>query len=232
MSLRSDVERLRDESLAALVETHDYLVYSQRLWRRLGIETTRHRRRLSVYNRATGSKLTEADLPSLVDASVRKHLPIATIQQFTSITEAFLADLVRLWVTAYPFHLRGQLDVPSILKAPDKDAIVQLLVDRYLLDMTAKPPREWFRQLNEVVALGAPTVAEVDAFAEVKATRDVFVHNRGFVPEAYVRKAGPLARGAVGEPLDLPDPYLHDAWQSCEAIVAAVGTAAAGRAST
>jgi len=232
MSLRSDVLALRDEAAANLTGAHDHLAYSQGLW--LDLLARRggkyHRGRVVLSNPVTGQAVLGNELRSVVTESVELNLPSAAIQQFTSITEAFLADLVRLWLTAYPSHLKGKVDIKDIVVAHDKDAIVQRVIDAHVGALTYKSPHDWFEQINAMVALGAPAPVDVYNFAEVKATRDIFVHNRGIVNETYVRKAGSLARATVGQPLDLPDPYVRSAWELCERLTQDVGTAAAARA--
>jgi hypothetical protein len=230
MPLRSDVEAVRDRSLDALVEAHDHLEFSRQLWRDVLATTRRPGQPLVLSNPVTGSRATGAALLAVVAASLNSYLPSASIQQFVSVAETFLADLVRLWVTAYPFHFRTPVDVQTIITAPDKAAILEAMADVYVGSLAYKTPREWFKQLNAIVALGVPTDAQIDAFAELKATRDVFVHNRGMANETYVRKAGVLARASDGQPIDLPDPYVHQAWRLCQSIVTDVGTAAAARA--
>ncbi len=231
MSLGSDVQSLRDGTLAGLRAAHNHFAFSQRLWKDLLANTNRKRRTLPVlHDVVTGTRVSGLSVVAEVSASLDTYLPIAVVQQFVSVTEAFLADVVRLWIAAYPFHLKGQVDVQLIVNAPDKAAIVQSLVDQYVGSLAYKSPRDWFRQLNTVVALGTPPEPTIDAFAELKATRDVFVHNRGMANETYLRKAGVLARAIDGQPLDLPDPYVHDAWRLCQTIITDVGTAAAARA--
>jgi hypothetical protein len=58
----------------------------------------------------------------------------------------------------------------------------------------------------------------------------VFVHNRGIVTDIYLDKAGALRRAAIGQPLDLPDSYVHEGWRLCRKIVNDIGTAAAAKA--
>lgn len=89
------------------------------------------------------------------------------------------------------------MDVQAIVAAPDKAAILRPVVDQYVLSMGYKRPSEWFRQLNGIVSLNCPTDAEAARFSEFKATRDVFVHNRGIVTEIYLDKAATLARAAL-----------------------------------
>lgn len=230
MSLRTEVEKLRDETVQALTAAHDHFVYTKKIWRIVDIEVRRRGRRIRLDNKVTGSIVNEQDLLRVAQTSANDYLPSATIQQFASLTETFLTELVRFWLTAYPQHLKGQVDVQTIIAAADKTAILRLLVDHYVLTMGYKRPSEWFKQLTGIVSLNHPNDANIDQFAEFKATRDVFVHNRGIVTALYLEKSGTLARAQLGSPLDLPDSYLHDAWRLCCRIVADVGTEAAARA--
>ena len=231
MSLRSDVESARVASLASLSAARNHFVYSRQLWDRLSLDARLTPATAAVLvDPTTGSSVDAPDLPAVVSAAPELYLPSAAVGQFVSATEAFVADLVRLWVVAYPFHFKGPVDVQPIVAAPDKPAVVDYLADVYVGSLFYKSPREWFKQLNAIVSLGVPTDDQVDAFAEVKATRDLFVHNRGIANETYVRKAGPAARAIDGQPVDLPDDYVHDAYRLCHALVADVGNAAAARA--
>lgn len=230
MSLRSDIEALRDTTVTALTAAHDHFVYTKKIWRVVDIEVRRRGRKIRLDNKVTGSVVNEQDLLAVAHTAANDYLPAATVQQFASLAETFLTDLVRLWLTAYPQHLKGQVDVQAIVAAPDKPSILRPLIDQYVLSMGYKRPAEWFKQLSGIVAHNRPSAAEIEQFAEFKATRDVFVHNRGIATPIYVEKAGPLARAAVGLPLDLPDSYLHAAWRLCSKIVTDVGTDAAAKA--
>lgn len=230
MSLKKDVESLRDATVAGLAAAHDHFVYTKKVWRIVDVEVRRRGRKIVLNNTVTGTRLTEVDVLRVAHASVNEYLPSATIQQIVSLTEIFLTDLVRLWLTAYLMHLKGQIDVQAVVAAPDKPAILRLLVDQYVLSMGYRRPAEWFRQLNAIVMINAPSNPDIDQFAEFKASRDAFVHNRGTASEIYLDKAGTRARAALGQPLDLPDSYLHDGWRLCRKIVTDVGTAAAAKA--
>jgi hypothetical protein len=230
MTLKSDVEILRDVTVADLAASHDHFTYTKKLWRIVDVEVRRRGRKIMLQNTVTGSRLTEQELLSFAQTSVNDYLPSATIQRFVSLTETFLTDLVRLWLTAHPSHLKGQVDVQAIIAAHDKAEIFHPLIDQYVLSMGYKRPSEWFKQLHGIIAINHPSVTEIELFSEFKATRDVFVHNRGIVTEIYMGKSGTHARASVRQLLDLKDTYLHDGWRLCRKIVTDVGTAALGKA--
>jgi hypothetical protein len=229
MGLQSDIENLRDSSIAGLEAAHDYFIYTKKLWRVVDLEVRRGRK-IVLSNTITGSRVSDQDLLPIAQASVNDYLPSATIQLFISLTETFLTELVQRWLTAYLAHLKGQVDVQVIVAAKDKAAMLRPLIDQYVLSMGYKRPSEWFKQLHGIVVINHPTVGEIEQFSEFKATRDVFVHNRGIATEIYLDKAAAKARAALGHPLNLPDTYLHDGWRLCRRIISGVGTEAAARA--
>lgn len=85
---------------------------------------------------------------------------------------------------------------------------------------------EWFAYFNRLARLGCPPTEDIDKLAEIKASRDIFVHNNGIVNETYVAKAGNLARGTVGQRLDIPEHYHRSSWETIRNVVCQVSTAA------
>jgi hypothetical protein len=91
-------------------------------------------------------------------------------------------------------------------------------------------PAAWFRYLNDRVKLGCPTDEPIERLTEAKASRDILAHNRGLVNETYIQEAGARARYAVGQRLEIPEPYLRDTWQLIRDIVGGLATAAIAKA--
>jgi len=92
-------------------------------------------------------------------------------------------------------------------------------------------PTEWFSYLDGKVKLGCPTSNEVERIAEAKATRDVFVHNKGVANKTYESKAGNLARFHDGEKIDISEQYHRETWELVHRVVSDVSNAAIAKAS-
>ena len=58
-------------------------------------------------------------------------------------------------------------------------------------------------------------IQTVHRYMEVKATRDIFVHNRGIANEVYVRKAGTHARTKPGMVLPTDIQYFLESYEHC-----------------
>ena len=83
---------------------------------------------------------------------------------------------------------------------------------------------------RKLVSVPGPTDDEGATLAEVKASRDILVHSQSVVNAVYLAKAGAKARYAVGDILELPEPYFRASSDLIEKVTADVTAAVAGRA--
>jgi hypothetical protein len=231
MRLREEIEMVRDQALSALDDAHDYFTYTKAAWQILQVAVQRDGLTFSRRNLATGSTVSEKDLLSRAEQYVAHELASATLQQFVSIFENFLFDVLRLWLLAHPQSLSSRhLSGKEILGCPDKNAIVDALIDKELKDVFYDRPANWFIYLNARVQTGLPADADAAQFAEIKATRDVLVHGQGVANTYYADKAGKAARAQPGQPLQIPEPYHQASWQLVRKLVRHLGDGMSGKA--
>jgi hypothetical protein len=158
---------------------------------------------------------------------VRDYLMSSTFQHFVSLFEDFFFDLLRHWLAAYPANLsRRQVDFGTVLKSPDQAALVLAVVDKELNELRCERVADWFGYLERLAKLGCPTFDEVARIAEIKASRDILVHNKGIANATYLSKAGSRARYRDGDRLELLDRYHRESWETIRKVVQDVSAAA------
>jgi hypothetical protein len=226
MALSDDIQSLRDRVLADLNSSHDYYTDAKIAWRIVrkvvAAGTTFANRNLS-----TGTMTSHDDLAAKARVYVPEQLAEATFQQFISIFESFFFDLLRLWLMACPRNLIGKkVDFKAVLDAPDKDSIALVVINKELNEVLYDRPAGWFDYLEAKAKLGCPTADEIERIAEAKASRDVFVHNRGIAGQAYESKAGKLARYKDGQKINIPEQYHRETWELIRKVVTDVSNAA------
>jgi hypothetical protein len=118
------------------------------------------------------------------------------------------------------------VEFKTVLQAPDKDAITQLVVNKELSEVLFERPAGWFVYLESKVKLGCPSEVEIERIAEAKAARDVLVHNRGIASKTYQMKAGRLARFKDGDRIDVPEQYHRETWELIRKVVSDISNAA------
>ncbi len=230
MALADDIRALRDRVLADLNSAHDYYTDTKIAWR-IVHKLVAAGHTFAVRNITTGTVTTQADLAAKARGYVAEQLAEATFQHFISIFENWFFDLLRLWLVAYPQNLIGKkVDFKAVLDAPDKDAIVLLVVNKELNEVLYERPAGWFAYLEDKAKLGRPAADEIERIAEAKASRDVLVHNRGIAGKPYEAKAGRLARYKDGQRIDIPEHYHRGTWDLIRKVVADVSDAAIAKA--
>ncbi|MCX7012109.1 MAG: hypothetical protein NTW86_06010 [Candidatus Sumerlaeota bacterium] len=226
MALADDIERIKNHALLALDGSHDYYTHTKRIWRLLQ-EDIRDGRRVEFRNRTTGTRADGQSLLALAQRYLTVYLIPSSFQHFVSLFEDFFFDLLRVWLVAHAESLsKKQVEFGSVLRASDKAAIVSMVVDRDLHDLGFKRVDEWFAYLERLVKLGCPAAEEIENLAEIKASRDILVHNNGIANAKYVEKAGRLARYSDGQRLEIPEPYHRASWETIRRVVQEVSEAA------
>jgi hypothetical protein len=230
MALADDIRAVSERSLAALAKGHDYFTYSQRLWALLE-KLVGEGRTFQFRNRATRTAVNQSSLLELVPEFVDGYLTAFTFQHFVSLFEDFIFDLLRCWLLAHPGSMsKKTVELGTLLQMGEIGAVVANVVERELNEIKYGRLASWFTSLNSLVKLDCPTPEEIEQLAEIKATRDVLVHNRGIANATYRSKAGALTRAQDGELLELPTSYHIASWAVICKVVRDVSAAAIAKA--
>jgi hypothetical protein len=230
MALADDIQGLANRTLSALDASHDYYTYTKRVWRLLQ-QIVKEGRKFSFRNPTTGTRVDEQVLLGRTQLYVTDYLMSSTFQHFVSLFEDFFFELLRDWLSAYPGSLsKKQVEMGTVLKAPDKAAIVLTVVDKELNELKYERVADWFTFLDRLINLGCPTAEEIEKLAEIKASRDILVHNNGIANATYVSKSGSRARYKEGEKLEISEQYHRVTWETIKKVVRDVFVAAIGKA--
>ncbi len=156
---------------------------------------------------------------SLLEQARSRGLYEQALISSVALTESYLAAMLRLVLTAYPKKLtlnvdgaetERKVDLDLILSSDDVKALLGKIIEKQLASVFYASPETHFRYLEAILAIGIPADAK-SAYAEVKATRDILVHNSGIINAIYLKKTGNAARGRDGESIPLDKNYFGDA---------------------
>jgi hypothetical protein len=226
MAIADEIRDLQSRTVSALDASHDYYTYTKRAWRLIQ-EIIKDGRRLKFRNLTTGTSIDEQALLGRAQPYVTDYLVSSTFQHFVSLLEGFVFDLLQLWLTTHPGSLsKKQVDFGAVLQAPDKDAVVLIVVDKELNQLKYERVADWFAYLEKLAKLGCPTTDEIETLAEIKASRDILVHNKGITNTTYISKSGSHARYKDGERLELSEQYHRESWKVIRKVVRDVSDAA------
>jgi len=133
--------------------------------------------------------------------------------------ESFLGKVLGEILTEYPRKLTTSVSgVPPVKDIPinillDSDTVqeaIQWAIDKAVSNLFYAQPKAYMEYLNEVAEIVTQDKAFKDYF-ELKATRDLIVHNSGVINDVYLGKAGDKARGELGETVRVDAKYFNHA---------------------
>lgn len=144
-------------------------------------------------------------------------LPINGLYQLAIIVEAAFGDLIRTLVIEYPAKIGSKRALPmrDILDANSIEELHLKAADALLNDLSYRSPRDFATAVEDVLSMNLLECPSFHSYIEMKATRDIYVHNKGFANEAYVAKAGSHARTVVGSQLPVTQVYFLECYECC-----------------
>jgi|GEM_PF-658771 len=248
VTLDKEVGELADRILNQLDEARDFYLHTRQAWR--VVQQLAHEGRpVGIVDTASNLEIPVTGLESLAQRYVTIHLAESVFRGLSGLLEDWICGMARLWLRAYPKQLdtasneaadrprsqrREEIQVPlsEILSAPDITAILNDVIERVVRGLAYRRPDQWFRFIDNRVNLGCPDEDQRAALCEMKAARDVLEHNRGLVGQDYLEKAGTAARFAVGDPMQIDEPYLLDRFALLRNVIESMSAAAIRRSSS
>ena len=145
------------------------------------------------------------------------QMPLNGLAQLVTITEALLGDVVREVVVRYPQKLGGKrmIQLQDVLEAQSLEEVHLRATDTLLNDLSYKSPLDFASSLNDLLSVNLLECSAFHKYVELKATRDIHVHNRGFANETYLKKAGSHARARDKMNLPVDIPYFLESYEAC-----------------
>ena len=147
----------------------------------------------------------------------RNFLAINAIFHLVTLIEAMTADLLRAILSKYPQKLSAdkKISLGDVLGASSIEIIHARAIDAVLNELSYKTPSEFGESISKLMSINILECPAYHMFVELKATRDVYMHNRGFANDVYVRKAWPNARVRAGEYLPADVTYFLKSFEQC-----------------
>jgi hypothetical protein len=166
----------------------------------------------------------------LLDDAITRDLYRQSLISAVATTEDYLVQALTIILRWFPHKLKitasgvqgdRKVSLDEILEAPDLNELISGIIERRLTSVFYASPQQYFGYIEQVLAFELPEDIKTD-YAEVKATRDVLVHNSGIVNSLYIRKAGAKARAPKEELIPLDDRYFSESIRCMKRTVARV----------
>lgn len=160
---------------------------------------------------------TKEELLSRYQFLAFQQMPINGLAQIVTIVEALLGDIVRAVIVRFPQKLGGKraISLQVVLGAQSLEEVHMRATDALLNELSYKSPSDFAASVEDLLSIRLYECPAFHRYVELKATRDIHVHNRGFSNDTYLKKAGSHARANSGSFLPVDIPYFLESYESC-----------------
>lgn len=187
-----------------------------------GYGESSHRKDRRYYVPAIGrtkfARRKDRELKAIYDRYIDHVLYETFVVQAVSRCESNLTRVLRLILTKYPHKLNvstsdisGSRSVPVniILDADTLEDAKNSIIDRQLISVFYGAPKAYLAYFTKIAAVDTNDSAFAN-YVELKACRDLLIHNAGVVNEIYRSKVGDLARAELGDRISVDSDYFDD----------------------
>jgi len=157
---------------------------------------------IEVIKEKDKSKIVE-----ILKRSIRSELFINSLISAISITENFLEEVIRKVLQNHPGKLsvdidsktkkeaqeERKIDLKDVLSASSLEELYENIINQRLHKLFYASPADYFKYLKNIIQIDLGQDL-IDNYIEIKATRDLLVHNKGKVNSIYIDKVGTKAR--------------------------------------
>ena len=165
----------------------------------------------------TTHKYTKDDLIRRYEFLGFSQLPINGIYQLVTTTETLFGDILRETLIEYPSKIgnKRKLDFEIVLEANSLDSIKYILVNTVINELSYKSPKDFAEEFLKYVGVNLLEQPTFHKYIELKATRDIYIHNQGVANEIYFAKSATLARVKSGQYLPVDIQYFLQSYECC-----------------
>ena len=144
-------------------------------------------------------------------------LPLDGIYRLVTLTETLLSFILKNVLIEFPGKIpnKRKIDVSLALGADSIESIKIGIVDNILNEIAYKSPKEFAEEFHNYVGLNLLENPIYHKYIELKATRDIHIHNAGYANDIYLAKAGPLSRVKSGTYLPVTVQYFLQSYEAC-----------------
>jgi hypothetical protein len=153
------------------------------------------------------------DIAQVYQAQIDRGVFETNIVSIVSRTEAYIQECLSIAIKKYPEKLsliaeKSGVPIEMLLANESRDDIIHQYIALRCESMMFGKPKEYLQNVEKVLAI---TIDQdvINEYIEIKASRDIIVHNSGAINKMYVEKAGAARRGEIGDELKIDSNYYR-----------------------
>lgn len=145
------------------------------------------------------------------------QISINGVYQFVILIEAMFNDILRSVILKFPKKIaqKKSISIGSVLSLDKIEDIHLHAVDCVLNELSYKSPKDYAEELNKLLSINFLECPAYLKYMEIKATRDIHIHNQGTANDIYISKSGSHARVKANDYLPIKTQYFLESYEVC-----------------
>lgn len=166
-------------------------------------------------------EISKDDLYKKYNYLSEAQLPINGIYQLVTIIENLLVDILREVLLQFPNKIssKKKFDYEIFITSNSLDEIKSTIINSIINELTYKSPKDFAEDFKNYIGLDLTKAIAFDNYIEIKATRDIHIHNQGVANDIYRSKAGTFARVNPGKNLPVDKKYFLQSYEWCIQLI-------------
>lgn len=169
-------------------------------------------------------KTHHGDVTDLMKEVMLKHMPSLCLSSLVSAFEEFLTESMSMALVHHPLKITNKNVDFKLLFELSKEEIIDLKVKEHINQIMYKAPRDYLKSLCDILSIDEKIISEeFNKYIEVKARRDLGVHNGWRINDIYIEKVKATGADITSEKVLKPDvSYCIDAFGICMKLVKSI----------
>jgi hypothetical protein len=173
------------------------------------------------------SRRTDQEIAGLLSKQRERGIFEGLLISVVSRVEAHLQECVRVAINRYPEKITILADdkfgipLDMVLEADDKLMIMEEYVAAKCEGFLYLPPKKYIEKIEKILSISINKNVAAD-YLELKACRDLIIHNSGVINRAYKSKAGNKARGEIDARVEVDKEYFNHMIEVAKAFAGSI----------
>ncbi|WFB68212.1 hypothetical protein [Chryseobacterium sp. WX] len=149
------------------------------------------------------------------------QLAIDGIYKMVTSVESVMVAVLDVILQKYPAKISNKIKIDSnlIFEVQSLEELKTQLFKRIINELTYKSPEDFAKDFKDYTSVDLNKCDDYERYIELKATRDLYMHNDGIVNEIYLRKAKKLARAKEKSKIICDYNYFLKSYEVCFKVV-------------
>lgn len=169
-------------------------------------------------------KIENDDFTKSLNISFESYFSSLLLVNIVSEVEYYISNVVGTVLRLYPEKMSSHtFKLADVLRASTKDELIERAANIVMNNIMYQKPSEYLNDICELLSIDAKKIeSDWSIYVEIKARRDLGVHNNWIVNEIYSRKVSEIGLpnvSKVGDRLIADFDYLQKSSTTCYELV-------------